>query len=318
MEGLGRGFQNEKKLFVAGVSNKISKDQVREYFSQFGPVVRVEMGAPNRSNRSRAVQGRGHCIVVLQSEAAAEKILHQPQHVLDGRVLTCKPYLIGGELKSHNEMLNSRRVILKQVPKDIDPSLLKSTLEKIAGQIETFYVLRSDSDSGNSSQDRRHLTCSVVFKTRQAADRILEIGYIPGPSGRPIYARRYLHLTTSVNKKDSVSFGRNLLKIERKISIPSKEMMSSQIHSNSILDRSRTQRKRDRSEHVSQDSLQSTMKCSGCPHSLFHSRKPTCRRYFNYRRLQENQYCQTNFGLSERFNIGVRNPISEQQCSESP
>lgn len=183
------------RIFVAGIASKGSVNHLFSYFEKFGPVRGIEV-FPGKGIRFLSPGEewhprhplKGYCVVHMENPEDASFIISQSPHCLGERVLSCKPYLRGEELRKLNQTLCHKRLILKQVPKGIDLEPLKRQLEALAGPIESFYVLVTDRDT---ALERRHSTCSVLFKSETARQILLNLGSIPGPHGKHIYFRAY-------------------------------------------------------------------------------------------------------------------------------
>lgn len=191
------------RIFVAGIASKGSVNHLFSYFETFGPVRGIELFpgkgihflAPGEEWHPRHPL-KGYCILHMENSEDAAFIISKSPHYLGERVLSCKPYLRGEELRRLNQTLCHKRLILKQVPKGIDLEPLKRQLEALGGPIESFYVLVTDRDT---ALERRHSTCSVLFKSETARQILLNLGSIPGPYGKPIYFRAYEQKNVTMN-----------------------------------------------------------------------------------------------------------------------
>lgn len=181
-------------IYVTGIPSKTTRHEIMNYFGQFGNISSVEtfedsIKTSKFGNKSQPYL-RGFCILKTSDLPTFERIINFSRHVFLGRSLACREYMTGEQLRQRNRSLNDRRVILKQVPKDITEGDLIRTLENIGGELEMFYIFHSDSEYSNH---RRHYTCSAMFKHAEKMEDLTLIGSFPGPDGKPIVVRKYEH-----------------------------------------------------------------------------------------------------------------------------
>lgn len=275
-------------IYVAGIPSQASRSEIKKYFSQFGSIERVvtfeDKGRRSIFTGDDRMPIRGFCIVTPRSKHTFDRILEHSEHRFGDRILACRKYVNGLELQQQNKLLNDRRVILKQVPLSIEEKTLKKTLELIGGQIEMFFAFRPDTEL---KRQRKHLTCSAMFSDSRGAQELIDIGSIPGPNGRPISVRKYMHnsRTTFDEYKDP---GSDHLKVKTTSSASANDWNWTTL--------SHQSRKTDQTPYF-EGQLQQAEKISihsaeqGNPNTCrlanFHSQKPTAARYYNYRSLMD-------------------------------
>ena len=73
------------KIFVGGLTNEISDDEIKTYFSQFGHIVDVEM--PFDKQKS---QRKGFCFITFDSEQVVNELLKTPKQKISGKEVDVK------------------------------------------------------------------------------------------------------------------------------------------------------------------------------------------------------------------------------------
>lgn len=280
-----RGDPTQKRsphvIYVAGIPSTCSEEAISEYFQRFGSIDSVQ----TFEDRTRTQSGsrtqpkppiRGFCILTTSSRDTFRSIVGFKSHLFFGRALACREYMVGEELRRRNKQLNDRRVILKQVPKDVSQDELRRTLESIGGEVEMFYVFHPDAEA---AAPRRHLTCSVMFKQSRCIDELVSIGSFPGPSGKPIIVRKYLH-NPSPRAQFSQRFFAATTSNSPAISKLARHEQAGPPISTSIEEDFEARGARAKRECGA--SQRSTPKCAL---SYFHTPAPTSSKYHSYRRL---------------------------------
>lgn len=161
------------QLFVSGVPQDCTEEEIKEYFSWFGNIDRVKLWKTGYS-RSRSF------LVTPENEEVYLKILTATSHLFRNRFLHCKPFEAQKmNLKNQLMDVNLRRVLLKRVPSQIPEWNIRALIENFAGKIETMFAYRPEtSDQDYSHTLRKHRTYSVLFTTKAAAERLLQLGYM--------------------------------------------------------------------------------------------------------------------------------------------
>ncbi|XP_011302882.1 RNA-binding protein squid isoform X2 [Fopius arisanus] len=84
------------KIFVGGLSTELSDDDIKNFFSQFGTIVDVEMPFDKTKN-----QRKGFCFITFESEQVVNELLKTPKQTINGKEVdvkkaTPKPDGMGG------------------------------------------------------------------------------------------------------------------------------------------------------------------------------------------------------------------------------
>ncbi|CAG0883812.1 unnamed protein product, partial [Cyprideis torosa] len=83
-----KGTTKTKKIFVGGLSQETSLDEVKAYFAQFGKVEEAVLLMDNQTKRHR-----GFGFVTMASEDAVERICEIHYHMIKGKRVECKKAL---------------------------------------------------------------------------------------------------------------------------------------------------------------------------------------------------------------------------------
>jgi len=68
------------KIFVGGLTQEISDDDIKSYFQQFGNVVEVEMPIDKVKN-----QRKGFCFITFDNEQIVHELLKKPKQTINGK-----------------------------------------------------------------------------------------------------------------------------------------------------------------------------------------------------------------------------------------
>lgn len=71
------------KLFIGGISSYTTEERLKDYFSNFGDVLEVEIKKDRITGRLR-----GFGFIVFADPAVADRVLLE-KHNIDGRMVTC-------------------------------------------------------------------------------------------------------------------------------------------------------------------------------------------------------------------------------------
>jgi squid-like protein len=73
------------KIFVGGLSNELSDDDIKNFFNQFGNIVEVEMPFDKTKN-----QRKGFCFITFESEQVVNELLKTPKQTINGKEVDVK------------------------------------------------------------------------------------------------------------------------------------------------------------------------------------------------------------------------------------
>jgi len=160
---------NDKKIFCGGIDYSTTTKEIEDYFSQFGPVSKVNLKTDKMTGRSR-----GFAFVTFDDKEAVIKCLQEKSHRLNDRKIEPKqaqgpePLLkvfVGGmspntteeDIKSHFEQFGTITDI--HIAKD------KQT-QKPRGF--AFITFEEEEHADNASEDNRHELCGKRVDVKKA------------------------------------------------------------------------------------------------------------------------------------------------------
>ncbi|XP_065157711.1 RNA-binding protein squid isoform X3 [Atheta coriaria] len=73
------------KIFVGGLTNELTDDDIRNYFTQFGTIVEVEMPFDKTKN-----QRKGFCFITFESEQVVNELLKTPKQTINDKEVDVK------------------------------------------------------------------------------------------------------------------------------------------------------------------------------------------------------------------------------------
>ncbi|XP_056643818.1 RNA-binding protein squid isoform X2 [Diorhabda carinulata] len=96
------------KIFVGGLTNELTDDDIKNYFAQFGSIIEVEMPFDKQKN-----QRKGFCFITFESEQVVNELLKSPKQTIkdkevDVKKATPKPDQMGGPMMMSRGMRGGR------------------------------------------------------------------------------------------------------------------------------------------------------------------------------------------------------------------
>lgn len=159
------------QVYVGGIPSTATAQELKEYFSIFGPIKSVRTFEDKNGKPSdRTARIRGFCIVSVGSKQTYDAVLAFPSHSFHHRKLFCSVVKKGKELREANNTLNLRRALIKNVPLQLDERKLCQFLNRQVAPVETIYPYASDDELAYSKSSK---TFSLLFKENKHLQKIL-------------------------------------------------------------------------------------------------------------------------------------------------
>lgn len=124
-------------IFVGGLKASFTEEVIKAYFTKFGEVESIEM-----KKRKKGIN-KGFCIVKFSNGKIAERVLKRKEHFIEKRLVTCREYLNGGELKKSKQEKNNRKIYISGLSPDITNEDIMDFFKKF-GEVEAGYSLKND------------------------------------------------------------------------------------------------------------------------------------------------------------------------------
>ncbi|KAL3876962.1 hypothetical protein ACJMK2_034738 [Sinanodonta woodiana] len=146
---------DDRKLFVGGLSWETTQKDLKDYFSKFGEVTSCTLKTDLETKRSR-----GFGFVVFGDSTIVDKVLTEKEHKLHGRTIDPKRANPRGE-----------KVIKKFFVGKLDPAVPE---EKIRAYFEKFGKIEKLELPYDKVKDQRRAFCFVEFETEDGAKKVSE------------------------------------------------------------------------------------------------------------------------------------------------
>lgn len=125
--------QKVVKVFLGGLPKKTKDVSLKHHLSKYGQIHAI---STKRKRTDGECLGYGEATV---SEETYEQLIQLGSSKFMGRRITFGPYLDGNQLKSHLEKLNSKRIFVRNIPKNSKPKSLEKLFSSV-GKVETAYL----------------------------------------------------------------------------------------------------------------------------------------------------------------------------------
>lgn len=151
------------KIFLGGLSGTTSQDDLIRYFTTFGTVNKLDL--PKKQNNSKFCKGFG--TLTMAEKRAAKRIINQKIHVINDRVVHCRPFLKGSQLKNQVNHFHLKKIFVKDFSPMIRNNDLLEVFQKF-GRINDAYIIRELKTRVSRGFG------FVIFETEHAAQKAAE------------------------------------------------------------------------------------------------------------------------------------------------
>jgi len=147
------GNEDDRKIFVGGLSWETTTKDLREFFEKFGEVTSCTLKTDLETRQSR-----GFGFVVFKNAETVKKVLEGKDHKLHGRTIDPKP-------------ANPRKGITKIFVGRLDPGVPE---DDVKAYFTTFGTISKIDFPFDKTKDQRRAFCFVEFDSDSAVKKILE------------------------------------------------------------------------------------------------------------------------------------------------
>jgi len=147
------GNEDDRKLFVGGLSWETTTKDLREYFEKYGEVTSATLKTDLETRQSR-----GFGFVVFKNIDTVQKVLDVKEHKLHGRTIDPKP-------------ANPRQGIKKIFVGRLDPGVPEDDVKAYFG---TFGTVAKIDFPFDKVKDQRRAFCFVEFDSDTAVKKVLD------------------------------------------------------------------------------------------------------------------------------------------------
>ncbi len=157
----------DTSIFVGGIMGTTTEKEIRQYFSQFGPIYSVTV-IPNKTNPSL---NKGFCFISFKDSDTKKRALSVKNHFFLDRKITCSSLLKGPKLKEEIARNNSKKLCIKNVPKGMTEADFQ-TFFSTFGAIHSHYLV-----TYKNSKVPTH-NGYLVFKDNEVFHRLLDLKFV--------------------------------------------------------------------------------------------------------------------------------------------
>lgn len=173
---------DDRKIFVGGLSWETTVKDMREYFGKFGEVSDATLKTDPTTGRSR-----GFGFVLYAEAGSVQKVLDEKAHMLHGRNIDPKRAKARG----------GREPILKVFVGGLDPSVPESEIKEYFAQYGTV----SDIDLPyDKSKNQRRAFCFVTFESEAIVDECCKLN-------KQTISGKQVDVKKATPKNDQFGFG---------------------------------------------------------------------------------------------------------------
>ena len=187
MSGTDQQIFKPTKIFVGSLPASASEYEIRQYFSRFGPVLKVNLRYDRSSQKSDSNLNLGYCHVIMQNLLGAQEATKHTLHFFQGRKITVCEFLSGDSLSSKLVRDNHRRIIIKNWPRSSSEFELKRFFGQFGNVLQAYFFRDSYECLPSNQAPTKQLAttvASVIFDTVESAKLVLD-------SRHDLYQGRY-------------------------------------------------------------------------------------------------------------------------------
>lgn len=172
---MNQKISNPTKIFVGSLPASATEQEIHEYFSNFGPVLKVNL----RYDRSKSdgTLNFGYCHVIMQDVQGAQEAKKRTLHLFQGRKIKVTEFLTGDYLSSKLVRDNHSRIIIKNWPQSSSEQELRRFFGQF-GHVLQAYFFRNSHECLPSyrvpTKQQATVVASVLFETVESAKLVLD------------------------------------------------------------------------------------------------------------------------------------------------
>jgi len=174
---------SKNTIFIGGLPGSTTQESLKTYFERFGEISKISTVQNNKKNNL----SKGYALITYKLDVSYEQALKVPEHYLFKRVISCQPYLQGAQLSQYLEDLNSRRLFVKYIPKNINNKQFEKIFRK-HGDVDFGYVVKDPKTSVSRGFGY------ITFKTQELAREVEKMRFVKIKNNRKLkifpYKRR--------------------------------------------------------------------------------------------------------------------------------
>ncbi|XP_054710696.1 RNA-binding protein squid-like [Uloborus diversus] len=146
-----KSSEEDKKLFIGGISRDTNQKDLKEYFSKFGEVTEVNIKTDPSSGRSR-----GFAFVAFASRDSVDSVLHNGPHNIKGKQIEAKRAKVRPGIK---------KIFVGGIESDMTEADIRNYFEHF-GKVETVEL------PFDKVKNQRRQFCFVTFEDEMTVDQV--------------------------------------------------------------------------------------------------------------------------------------------------
>jgi RNA recognition motif-containing protein len=159
-------ISSQSKLFIGCLPQKISRKDIKDYFTRFGPISDIKLEIKKTTDsQSHLINACLHC----SSVKMVEQIIAERPHSIKGCNLKVVPYMEQKELSAHIDSFRQRRLYMNHLPLLVSNDDLLQIFGRF-GHIEKAYTVPEKKKKCNWKKGY------VVFENKEALHLVPESG----------------------------------------------------------------------------------------------------------------------------------------------
>jgi len=143
--------EEDKKLFIGGISRETNQKDLKEYFSKFGEVTEINIKTDPTSGRSR-----GFAFVAFASRDSVDSVLHNAPHNIKGKQIEAKRAKVRPGIK---------KIFVGGIESDMTEADIRNYFENY-GKVEAVEL------PFDKVKNQRRQFCFVTFEDEMTVDQV--------------------------------------------------------------------------------------------------------------------------------------------------
>lgn len=126
-------------VFVGGLKATFTENTILNFFKKYGEITSISL----KKSKENQNLNKGFCVLNFKDPKIAHRVIQMKEHLIKKRLVTCRKYLKGNELKKSKAEKKNKTIYISNLPR-------KTTNEEITylfqrfGEVETGYTLRNE------------------------------------------------------------------------------------------------------------------------------------------------------------------------------
>ncbi|KAI9483593.1 MAG: hypothetical protein EXX96DRAFT_558835 [Benjaminiella poitrasii] len=147
---------DEGKIFVGGLSWDTTDENLRQYFSQFGEVVKCTIMRDPMTQRSK-----GYAFLTMSDKSAVDNVMNQEQHSLDGKKIDPKRAI------SREEQEKTEKIFVGGIPPEVTEEEFRNFFSQFGTVLNATLIMERDTG-------RPRGFGFVTFESSKGVDAVLK------------------------------------------------------------------------------------------------------------------------------------------------